>query len=75
LADTVGVSSLLGPDSSNFSHHIGSRIDWTIASIEAIKRRNKLLDINNLKSKIVPKQLKDGTVIKTQPFKNCPWCW
>ena len=71
LGDTVGVSSLLGPDSSNFSHHIAQGLIGQLPVLRPSKDATKLLDIT-IQNKIVPKKLKDGTVIKTQPFKNFP---
>jgi hypothetical protein len=71
LGDTVGVSSLLGPDSSNFSHHIAQGLIGQLPVLRPSKDATKLLDIT-IQNKIVPKKLKDGTIIKTQPFKNFP---
>jgi hypothetical protein len=71
LGDTVGVSSLLGPDSSNFSHHIAQGLIGQLPILRPSKDATKLLDIT-IQNKIVPKKLKDGTIIKTQPFKNFP---
>jgi hypothetical protein len=71
LGDTVGVSSLLGQDSSNFSHHIAQGLIGQLPVLRPSKDATKLLDVT-IQNKIVPKKLKDGTVIKTQPFKNFP---
>jgi hypothetical protein len=71
LGDTVGVSSLLGQDSSNFSHHIAQGLIGQLPVLRPSKDATKLLDFT-IQNKIVPKKLKDGTVIKTQPFKNFP---
>lgn len=71
LGDTVGVSSLLGPDSSNFSHHIAQGLIGQLPVLRPSKDATKLLD-TTIQNKIVPKKLKDGTIIKTQPFKNFP---
>lgn len=71
LGDTVGVSSLLGQDSSNFSHHIAQGLIGQLPVLRPSKDATKLLD-TTIQNKIVPKKLKDGTTIKTQPFKNFP---
>lgn len=71
LGDTVGVSSLLGLDSSNFSHHIAQGLIGQLPVLRPSKDATKLLD-TTIQNKIVPKKLKDGTIIKTQPFKNFP---
>jgi hypothetical protein len=71
LGDTVGVSSLLGQDSSNFSHHIAQGLIGQLPVLRPSKDATKLLDAT-IQNKIVPKKLKDGTTIKTQPFKNFP---
>ena len=71
LGDTVGVSSLLGQDSSNFSHHIAQGLIGQLPVLRPSKDAAKLLDAT-IQNKIVPKKLKDGTTIKTQPFKNFP---
>ena len=71
LGDTVGVSSLLGQDSSNFSHHIAQGLIGQLPVLRPSKDATKLLDLT-IQNKIVPKKLKDGTVVKTQPFKNFP---
>ena len=71
LGDTVGVSSLLGQDSSNFSHHIAQGLIGQLPVLRPSKDATKLLD-KTIQNKIVPKKLKDGTTIKTQPFKNFP---
>ena len=71
LGDTVGVSSLLGQDSSNFSHHIAQGLIGQLPVLRPSKDATKLLD-TTIQNKIVPKKLKDGRTIKTQPFKNFP---
>jgi hypothetical protein len=71
LGDTVGVSSLLGQDSSNFSHHIAQGLIGQLPVLRPSKDATKLLDLT-IQNKIVPKKLKDGTVVKTQPFKDFP---
>jgi len=71
FGDTVGVSSLLGPDSSNFSHHIAQGLIGQLPVLRPSKDATKLLDLT-IQNKIVPKKLKDGTVVKTQPFKDFP---
>jgi len=71
LGDTVGVSSLLGQDSSNFSHHIAQGLIGQLPILRPSKDATKLLDFT-IQNKFVPKKLKDGTTIRTQPFKNFP---
>jgi hypothetical protein len=71
LGDTVGVSSLLGQDSSNFSHHIAQGLIGQLPVLRPSKDATKLLD-QTIQNKVVPKKLKDGTIVKTQPFKNFP---
>jgi len=71
LGDTVGVSSLLGQDSSNFSHHIAQGLIGQLPVLRPSKDATKLLD-TTIQNKIVSKKLKDGTIVKTQPFKNFP---
>ncbi len=71
LGDTVGVSSLLGQDSSNFSHHIAQGLIGQLPVLRPSKDATKLLDFT-IQNKFVPKKLKDGTTIRTQPFKNFP---
>ena len=71
LGDTVGVSSLLGPESSNFSHHIAEgligQLDTLKPSKAAIKQFNTA--VQNLP---VVKKDASGKSIKTTPFKSFP---
>jgi hypothetical protein len=71
LGDTVAVSSLLGQDSSNFSHHIAQGLIGQLPVLRPSKDATILLN-QSIQNKFVPKKLKDGTTIQTQPFKNFP---
>ena len=62
LGDTVGVSSLLGQDSSNFSHHIAQGLIGQLPVLRPSKDATKLLD-KTIQNKIVPKIVQAGLQI------------
>lgn len=69
LGDTVGISSYLGPASSNFSHHISEGLVGQLPAIRPSKDAYKQIN-NAIANKVETKKDSKGNTIKFQPYKN-----
>jgi hypothetical protein len=69
LGDTVGISSYLGPASSNFSHHISEGLVGQLPAIRPSKDAYKQLN-KTIRNRVEIKKDKDGNSYKVTPYKN-----